>query len=125
MIEENFEGGFFGEGGEIDRGRGRDEFKMAGNGGASDTGEGSAEDKFEGGAFDIRAGEVVAQVVKNGAGDISGKGPLFVPCADGGFLKREDQPSLVETSRGSTRDGHQRQGFEDGFFSGHRDFLLH
>jgi hypothetical protein len=35
-------------------------------------------------------GEVVAQVVKNGAGDIGGKGPLFMACADGGLLKGED-----------------------------------
>jgi hypothetical protein len=90
MIEEDFEGGFLGEGGEIDRGRGGDEFKMAGNGGASNTGEGSAEDEFEGSTFDIGAGEVVAQVVKNGAGDIGGKGPLFVACADGGFFKGEN-----------------------------------
>jgi hypothetical protein len=90
MIEEDFEGGFLGEGGEIDGGRGGDEFKMAGNGGASNTGEGSAEDEFEGSTLDIGAGEVVAQVVKNGAGDIGGKGPLFVACADGGFFKGEN-----------------------------------
>ena len=63
---------------------------MTGNSGASNAGEGAAEDKFEGGAFDIGAGEVVAQVVKNGAGDIGGKGPLFVACADGGLFKREN-----------------------------------
>jgi hypothetical protein len=124
MIKEDFERGFLGEGGEIDGGGRGDKFKMAGNGGASNTGEGAAEDEFEGSAFDIRAGEVVAQIVKNGAGDISGKGPLFVACAECGLLKGENQPSLVETSRGSAWDGHQRQGFEDGFFSGHRDFLL-
>jgi hypothetical protein len=90
MIEEDFEGGFLGEGGEIDGGRGGDEFKMAGNGGASNTGEGAAEDEFERVAFDIGAGEVVPQVVKNGAGDIGGKWPLFVACADGGLLKREN-----------------------------------
>jgi len=90
MIEKDFEGGFFGEGGEIDGGRGRDEFEMAGNGGAPNAGEGAAEDEFEGGAFDIGAGEVVAQVVKNGAGDIGGKGPLFVACADGGFFEGEN-----------------------------------
>jgi len=124
MIEKDFEGGFLGEGGEIDGGRGRDEFEMAGNGGAPNAGEGAAENEFEGGAFNIGTGEVVAQIVKNGAGDISGKGPLFVACAECGLLKGENQPSLVETSRGSAWDGHQRQGFEDGFFSGHRDFLL-
>ena len=90
MIEEDFEGGFLGEGGEIDGGRGGDEFEMAGNGGAPNAGEGAAEDEFEGGAFNIGAGEVVAQVVKNGAGDIGGKGPLFVACADGGLLKGEN-----------------------------------
>jgi hypothetical protein len=90
MVEEDFEGGFLGEGGEIDGGRGGDEFKMASNGGASNAGEGAAEDKFEGGAFDVGAGEVMAQVVKNSAGDISSEGPLFVACADGGLLKREN-----------------------------------
>jgi hypothetical protein len=124
MIEEDFERGFLGEGGEIDGGRRGDEFKMAGNGGASNASEGAAENEFEGSTFDIGAGEVVAQVVKNGAGDISGKGPLFVACADGGLLKGENQPGLIETSRGSTWDSHQRQGFEDGIFSEHRDFLL-
>ncbi len=125
MIEEDFEGGFLGKGGEIDGGRGGDEFKMAGNSGASNTSEGAAKDEFEGGTFDIGASEVVAQIVKNGAGDISGKGPLFVACAECGLLKGENQPSLVETSRGSAWDGHQRQGFEDGIFSEHLDFLLH
>jgi len=124
MIKEDFEGGFLGEGGEIDGGRGGDEFKMAGNCWASNASEGAAENEFEGSTFDIGAGEVVAQVVKDGAGDIGGKGPFFVACADSGLLKRENQPGLVETSWGSTWDGHQRQGFEDGFFSGHRDFLL-
>ena len=124
MIEEDFEGGFLGEGGEVDGGRRGDEFEMAGNGGASNTGEGAAEDEFEGGSFDIGAGEVVAQVVENGASDIGGEGPLFVACADGGLLEGEDQPCLVETSRGSPWDRHQGQGFEDGCFSGHRDFLL-
>ena len=97
---------------------------MAGNAGASNTSEGATEDEFEGGAFDIRAGEVVAQVVENGAGDIGGEGPLFVACADGSLLEGEDQPCLVETSRRSPWDGYQGQGFEDGCFSGHRDFLL-
>ena len=124
MIEEDFERGFLGKGGEIDGGRGGDEFKMTGNGGASNTGERSAEDEFEGSAFDIGAGKVVAQVVKNCASNIGGKGPLFVACADGGLLEGQNQPGLVETSRGSAWDGHQRQGFEDGIFSGHRDFLL-
>ena len=68
---------------------------MAGNAGASNTSEGATEDEFEGGAFDIRAGEVVAQVVENGAGDIGGEGPLFVACADGSLLEGEDQPCLV------------------------------
>jgi hypothetical protein len=45
---------------------------MAGYGGASNTGEGAAKNEFEGGTFDIGASEVVAQVVKNGAGDIGG-----------------------------------------------------
>jgi hypothetical protein len=90
MIEEDFEGSFLGESREIDGGRGGDEFEMAGNGRASNTSEGSAEDEFEGSAFDIGAGKVVAQVVKNGAGDIGGKRPLFVACADGGLLKREN-----------------------------------
>lgn len=124
IIEEDFEGSFLGEGGEVDGGRGGDEFEMAGNGGASNTGEGAAEDEFEGGSFDIGAGEVVAQVVENGASDIGGEGPLFVACADGSLLEGKDQPRLVETSRGSPWDGHQGQGFEDGFFSGHQDFLL-
>ena len=97
---------------------------MAGNGGAPNAGEGAAEDEFEGGSFDIGAGEVVAQVVENGASDIGGEGPLFVACADGSPLEGKDQPRLVETSRGSPWDGHQGQGFEDGFFSGHQDFLL-
>ena len=90
MIEEDFEGGFLGKGGEIDGGRGGDEFKMAGNSGASNTSEGAAKDEFEGGTFDIGASEVVAQIVKNGAGDISGKGPLFVACAECGLLKGEN-----------------------------------
>jgi len=90
MIEEDFEGGFLGEGGEIYGGRGGDEFKMTGNSGASNAGEGAAEDKFAGGAFDIGAGEVMAQVVENGPGDISSEGPLFVACADGGLLKGEN-----------------------------------
>lgn len=63
---------------------------MAGNGGAPNTGKGAAENEFEGGAFNIRAGEVVAQVVKNGAGDIGSKGPLFMTCADGSLLKGEN-----------------------------------
>ena len=90
MIKEDFEGGFFGEGGEIDGGGRGDEFEMAGNGGAPNASERSAEDEFERGAFDIGAGEVVPQVVKNGAGDIGGKWPLFMACADGGLLKREN-----------------------------------
>ena len=124
MIEEDFEGSFLGEGGEVDGGRGGDEFEMAGNGGAPNASEGAAKDKFEGGSLDMGAGEVVAQVVENRASDIGGEGPLFVACADGSLLEGEDQPRLVETSRGSPWDGHQGQGFEDGFFSGHRDFLL-
>jgi hypothetical protein len=87
MIEEDFQGGFLGEGSEIDGGRGGDEFKMASNGGASNACERAAEDEFKGGAFDIGAGEVMAQVVENGSGDISSEGPLFVACADGGLLK--------------------------------------
>ena len=124
MIEEDFEGSFLGEGGEVDGGRGGDEFEMAGNGGAPNTSEGAAEDKFEGGSLDIGAGEVMAQVVENCASDIGGEGPLFVACAGGGLFEGEDQPCLVETSRGSPWDRHQGQGFEDGCFSGHRDFLL-
>jgi hypothetical protein len=46
MIEEDFKGGFLGEGSEIDGGRGGDEFEMAGNGGTPNTGKGAAEDEF-------------------------------------------------------------------------------
>ena len=124
MKEENFEWSFRGEGGEVDGGRGGDEFELAGNGGAPNASEGAAKDKFEGGPLDIRASEVMSQVVENCASDIGGEGPLIVACADGGPLEGKDQPCLVETSRGSPWDRHQGQGFEDGCFSGHRDFLL-
>jgi len=87
MIEEDFEGSFLGEGGEVDGGRGGDEFEMAGNCGATNTSEGAAEDKFEGGSLDIGAGEVMAQVVENCASDIGGEGPLFVACTDGSLLE--------------------------------------
>jgi hypothetical protein len=46
LEKENFEGGLLGEGGEVDRGDGGDEFEVASDSGAANPCEGATENEF-------------------------------------------------------------------------------
>ena len=78
LEKEDFEGGLLGEGGEVDRRGGGDEFKVASDSGAPDPCEGATEDEFEGFSFDSRLSKVMFEVVDYGAGDLGGEGPCEV-----------------------------------------------
>ena len=87
MLEkEDFEGGLLGEGGEVDRRGGRDEFKVASDGGAADPCKGATENEFKGFSFDSRSSKVMFEVVDYSAGDLGGKRPFEVPGLDCGFF---------------------------------------
>ncbi len=110
------------EGGEVDGGGKGYEFEMAGDGRTTDPGEGPAKDEFEGFTFDFRALEVMAQIVKNGLGDLGSEGPSKVAGLASSFFDRKDEPVLTEACRGAPGDNHEGKSVGDGFFSGHRDF---
>lgn len=124
LKKKDFEGGFLGEGGEVDGGGGGDEFKMAGDGGATNAGEGTAKDEFESFSRNLWFTEVVLQVVEHGAGDLGGEGPSEVARLGGGFFEGEDQPAFAQTRGGAAGESDEGKSGRDGFFSGHLDFLL-
>ena len=78
LKKEDFEGGLLGEGGEVDRGGGGDEFKVASDGGAADPCKRATENEFEGFSFDFRSSKVMFEVVDYSAGDLGGKRPCEV-----------------------------------------------
>ena len=86
MKEENFERGLLGQGGQVDRGGGRDEFEVSGDRWAADSCQGAAEDEFQSFAFDFRPAEVMAEVVEDGTSDLSGERPCVMACKSGSLL---------------------------------------
>ena len=111
-----------GEGCEVERGGDGYEFKIAGNGGATDSGEGTAQDELKGLTFDFWSLEVVSQVVKNGLSDFRSEGPSEMASLAGGFFDRENEPVFAKACRRAPGDNHEGKSVGDGFFSGHRDF---
>jgi len=107
VIKKDFQWGFAGKGGQVDRGGGGDQFKMAGDGRASDPFQGTSEDEFQGVPLNLRPGEVVTQIVENRLGDFRGDWPLLVAGPSGRFFKGDDQPRLVKTGRRGSRNGNQ------------------
>ncbi len=65
---------------------------MSGDRGATDACQGATEDEFESFAFDFRTTEVVAKVVEDGAGDLSGERPCVVASESSSLLDGQDQP---------------------------------
>ena len=122
LKKEDFERGLLGEGGEVDRRSGGNEFEVASNGGAADTGKGATEDKFEGFSFDSGLSKVMLEVVEDGTGDLGGEGPCGVASLGGRFFDGQDEPVFAEARRGASWNGDQRKGDGDGFFSGHLSF---
>jgi len=86
LEKEDFEGGLLGEGGEVDRGGGGDEFEVASDGRAADPCEGATEDEFEGFSLDSRPSKVIFEVVDYSAGDLGGKRPCKVAGLGCGFF---------------------------------------
>ena len=86
LEKEYFEGGLLGEGGEVDRGDGGDEFEVASDSGAANPCERATENEFEGFSFDSRPSKVMFEVVDYGAGDLGGKRPCEVAGLGCGFF---------------------------------------
>ena len=86
LEKEDFKGSLLGEGGEVDRWGGRDEFEVASDGRAADPCEGATEDEFESFSLDSRPSKVMFEVVDHGSGDLGGKGPCQVAGLGCGFF---------------------------------------
>ena len=65
---------------------------MSGDRGATDSCQRATEDEFESFAFDFRSAEVMAEVVEDGAGDLSGERPRVVASEGSSFLDGKDEP---------------------------------
>ena len=65
---------------------------MSGDRGATDSCQRATEDEFESFAFDFRSAEVMAEVVEDGAGDLSGERPCVVASEGSSLLDGQDEP---------------------------------
>ena len=102
LKEKNFERGLLSEGGEVDRGGKRDEFKMAGDGGATDSSERAAENEFECFPLNFRAMKIVVEVVEDSPSHLGGERPSGVTGLGGGFIDRENEPIFAQARRRAT-----------------------
>ena len=102
LKEKNFERGLLGEGGEVDRGGKRDEFKMACDGGATDSSERAVENEFESFALNFRAMKIVVEVVEDSSSHLRGERPSVMTGLGGGFIDRENEPIFAQARRRAT-----------------------
>ncbi len=102
LKEKNFERGLLSEGGEVDRGGKRDEFKMACDGGATDSSERAAENQLESFALYFWAVKIVVEVVKHSPSHFGGERPSGVTGLGGGFIDRENEPIFAQARRRAT-----------------------
>jgi hypothetical protein len=86
LEKEDFEGGLLGEGCEVDRRGGGNEFEVASDGRAADSCEGATENEFEGFSFDSGLSKVMFEGVNYGAGDLGCKRPCKVAGLSCGFF---------------------------------------